>query len=66
MAKLRRNKGPKRQRKQLKQPLQFEALELRRMLSTTPPTIEEVLISSDAWTSNFQTELSNQGFGDGG
>ena len=66
MAKRRFSNSSKRQRKQSKQLLHFEALEVRRLLSVTPPTVEGVFVSSDSWSEVFQTELANDGFGNEG
>jgi hypothetical protein len=46
--------------------LQFESLEERRMLSGTPPTIEEILIGGQAWRDAFVAKLVADGEGNGG
>ncbi len=46
--------------------LRMERLEERRVLSGTPPTVEDVVVSSTAWETDFVDYLAANNLGDGG
>lgn len=46
--------------------LRLERLEERRMLSGTPPTVEDVVVSSTDWETDFVDYLAANNLGDGG
>src|SRR5262245_35383455 len=63
---VRRNRRQRRIRINASTVLRFEHLEPRQLLSNTPPTVEELLISGQAWRDVFVSKLASTGDGNGG